>query len=293
MSDVIIIGNGPAGISTALYTARAGLKTTIIGKDSGALSKADKIENYYGFESPISGQLLVSNGISQAKSVGANILSEEVVGINYNGKLVVQTKNNEYTAESVIIATGSSRTVPKIKGLTEFEGRGISYCAVCDAFFYKGKDVAVLGSGEYALHEALELLPTSNSVTLLTNGKPLEVQVPQEIKVNEKEIELLQGDNTLNNVVFKDGTTLDLSGIFVAIGVAGSTDLARKIGAETNGAKIVVDSNMATTIPGLYAAGDCTGGMLQISKAVYEGSKAGTEVVKYVRKNRKNDLEVA
>ena len=286
MSDVIIIGNGPAGISAALYTSRAGLKTTIIGKDSGALSKAEKIENYFGFEQPVSGQTLITDGISQAKRLGAKVLSDEVVGISYNGKLVVQTKEKEYAADSVVLATGSSRLAPKIKGLKEFEGHGVSYCAVCDAFFYKGKDVSVLGNGEFAIHEALELLPTSKSVTLLTNGSQPEASVPERITVNTKEIDALGGDGVLSSVIFKDDTSLETSGVFVAMGIAGSSDLAKKLGAQTDGTKIVVDDHMATNIPGLFAAGDCTGGMLQISKAVYDGAKAGTEVIKYLRKSR-------
>ncbi|MDD4700024.1 MAG: NAD(P)/FAD-dependent oxidoreductase [Oscillospiraceae bacterium] len=283
MSNVIIIGNGPAGISAALYTSRAGQNTTIIGKDEGSLKRAEKIENYYGFAEPITGSSLVSQGILQAKRIGVKFVSDEVVGISYNGKLVVQTKDNEFTADSVIIATGSSRTTPKIKGLKEFEGHGVSYCAVCDAFFYKGKDIAVLGNGEYAVHEAAELIATSKSVTLLTNGMELNAEVPEGIAVNTKEIESFGGDGVISEVKFKDGTSLAISGVFVAIGVAGSTDLAKKIGAETDGKKIVVDENMATTVPGLFAAGDCTGGMLQVAKAVYEGAKAGTEAIKYIR----------
>lgn len=287
MSNVIIIGNGPAGISAALYTSRAGIATTIIGKDSGSLGKAEKIENYYGFEQPVSGRALIAGGISQAKRVGVNVLSDEVVGISYLTKLVVQTKENEYEADSVILATGSYRKAPRIKGLVEFEGQGVSYCAVCDAFFYKGKDVAVLGNGEYAIHEALALLPTSKSVTLLTNGNHLDANLPNEIMVNSKEILAFEGEGTLSSVRFKDETSLNVAGVFVALGVAGSSDLARKLGAQTDGTKIVVNENMATTIPGLFAAGDCTGGMLQISKAVYDGAKAGTEVIKYLRAQEK------
>jgi len=285
LSNVIIIGNGPAGVSAALYTSRAGLNTTIIGKDEGSLKKAEKIENYYGFEEPISGADLVSHGIAGAKRLGVKFVSDEVVGISYNGKLVVQTKNNDYTADSVVLATGSSRSTPKINGLKEFEGHGVSYCAVCDAFFYKGKDVAVLGNGEYAFHEAVELIETSKSVTLLTNGKELNSEVPLGVTVNSKEIEAFDGDGVIEKVIFKDGTSLEISGVFVAVGVAGSTDLAKKLGADTDGKKIIVDENMATNIPGLFAAGDCTGGMLQVSKAVYEGAKAGTEAIKYTRKN--------
>jgi len=283
MSNVIIIGNGPAGISAALYTTRAGIDTIIIGKDYGALGKASEIENYYGFEQPISGKALIQDGIAQAKRLGTKIISDEVLGISYTDRLVVITKEKEYSADSVIIATGSSRSTPSINGLKEFEGHGVSYCAVCDAFFYKGKDVAVLGNGEYALHEALELLPTSNSVTLLTNGKQPSTVIPDKIIVNTNIIESFIGNDLLNAVQFKNGGSLSISGVFIAVGVAGSIDLAKKLGAATVKNKIITDESMATNIPGLFAAGDCTGGLLQISKAVYEGAKAGTQVIKYLR----------
>jgi thioredoxin reductase (NADPH) len=286
MANVIIIGNGPAGISTALYTARAGIDTTIIGKDYGALGKASAIENYYGFSQPISGKDLIKDGIEGARRLGAGIISDEVLGISFTDKLVVTTKGGEYSADSVVIATGTSRSVPKIKGLKELEGHGVSYCAVCDAFFYRGKDVAVLGDGEYALHEALELFPTSHSVTLLTNGKQPNILIPDKIKVNTNIIDSLIGNDVINSVAFQDGSLLPIAGLFVAIGVAGSIDLAKKLGAETENKKILIDENMATNIPGLYAAGDCTGGLLQISKAVYEGAKAGTEVIKYLRNQK-------
>ncbi|MEG1244188.1 MAG: FAD-dependent oxidoreductase, partial [Oscillospiraceae bacterium] len=163
MANVIIVGSGPAGVSASLYTARAGIETTIITTGYSALKKAEKIENYYGFDSPVSGSQLESMGINGAKRLGVNIIEKEVVGISFDDKLVVNTVDKELKADGVIIATGSSRLTPKIKGITEFEGKGVSYCAVCDAFFYRGKNVAVIGNGEYAVHEALELLPVVSS----------------------------------------------------------------------------------------------------------------------------------
>ena len=290
MANVVIIGNGPAGVSAALYTARAGIPTTIIGKDLGALGKASEIENYYGFEQPISGKDLIQNGIAQAKRLGVNFVNDEVLGISYMSKLTVTTKGVTHEADSVVIATGSSRVTPNIKGIKNFEGKGVSYCAVCDAFFYRGKDVAVLGEGDYALHEALELVQTSKTVTILTNGKEITTSVPENIQVIQTEIESIHGDDVLSQVVFKDGSVLNIAGLFVAVGVAGSTALAKKIGADTDNNRIVIDGNMSTNIPGLYAAGDCTGGLLQISKAVYEGSKAGTEIVKYIRALQKDQV---
>ena len=173
--------------------------------------------------------------------------------------------------------------MPKIRGIREFEGKGVSYCAVCDAFFYRGKDVVVLGNGAYAQSEANELLPLAASVTVLTDGKPLLFTPPDGVRVVEKKILELQGNERLSGVLFEDASNLPAHGLFVAYGVAGSADLARKIGAVTQGPRIVTDENMATNIPGLYAAGDCTGGLLQVSKAVYDGAKAGMQAVLFLR----------
>lgn len=142
----------------------------------------------------------------------------------------------------------------------------------------------MLGCCDYALSEAMELLPIAKSVTMITNKAQLTAKIPKEIRVIETEITGFSGNEMLASVVFKDGTKLSVSGVFIAIGVAGSVDLAKKIGAMTENNKIIVDEKMATNIPGLYAAGDCTGGLLQIAKAVYQGAVAGTEAVKYLKK---------
>ncbi len=182
------------------------------------------------------------------------------------------------------MATGASRAAPPLPGLAALEGRGVSYCATCDAFFYKGKDVAVLGSGEYALHEASALLPLAKSVTLLTGGAELTAQFPPEVAVRTEKVEAVLGEQRVTGVRLAGGGELALDGVFVALGVAGSTALARKMGAEVSGNRIVVDEVMMTSIPGLFAAGDCTGGLLQVAKAVYEGAVAGNEVARGLRK---------
>lgn len=285
MAGVWILGNGPAGVSAALYTVRAGLETTILKKDAGALAKADKIENYYGFAKPISGRELLENGTAQAERLGVRLLTQEVVGLGFGTGLEVYTAEQTHTADAVILATGSARNAPKIEGLAALEGKGVSYCAVCDAFFYRGKDVAVLGSGEYARHEVQELLSVAGSVTLLTDGTEPQADFPSAVGIQKSPVAALRGADKLESIAFRDGSELTVQGVFVACGVAGSADLAKKIGAVTQGTKIVVNDNMETNIPGLYAAGDCTGGTLQIAKAVYEGMRAGMQVVKYLRKN--------
>lgn len=285
--DVIIIGKGPAGISAALYAKRANLNVLVIGKDGGALEKTKEIDNYYGFPNTISGKELLINGINQAKRLNISIETDEVVNIKFDGIYYVETRNNTFEAKTLILATGTSRKKPLIKGVKEFEGRGISYCAICDAFFYRNKDVSILGSGDYALSEARTLLPIAKSVSILTNGEEL-VQNrgfdEEEFVIQEKKIEEIIGTESVNKVKFTDGTHIETQGVFIAIGVASSTDLAKKIGAVTKDNSIVVDENMATNVPGLYACGDCTGGLLQISKAVYEGAKAGLSAIKYLRK---------
>ena len=284
MTKLIIIGDGPAGASAALYALRGNIDTTVISKGYGALEKAHAIENYYGLATPLPGKELHDLGVSQVRKLGADIVSKEVVGISFDGKFKVLTADEEFSADALIIATGTSRKVPRIKGIADFEGLGVSYCAVCDGFFHRGKDVAVLGSGKYALHEAQALLPIAGSVTVLTDGTSPEVEFPSEIKVDERKISHLDGSPmALSTVVFDDSSSMTISGLFIAQGSASSTDLARKVGIATDRNKIVVDENMATNIPGIFACGDCTGGLLQVSKAVYDGATAGNSVVKYLR----------
>ena len=291
MTDVLIIGGGPAGVTAALYTARAGLKTLIICKDHGALGNAERVDNFYGHVE-IGGQALVEIGLEQARLVGADVVFDEAVGISSveEGHVVVETTTKTYEARTVVLATGANRTTPNIKGLAALEGRGVSYCAVCDGFFYRGKDVAVLGSSAYALHEAQDLLPIAKSVTVLTNGDDVLADFPETMSVRREKIrEVMAGKAMMGNifkgVVLESGEELFFSGLFVAVGIAGGTELARKIGAVIDPLKgsIMTDGTFRTTVPGLWAAGDCTGGLKQIAKAVYEGAEAGTDIVRHLR----------
>ena len=280
MYDVIVIGSGPAGITAAIYAKRRNLSILVISKGISALQKAEKIDNYYGFENGISGKELYVNGIKQAKNLGIDFIEDEIINIEYINQFTVETVNSKYEAKAVILDTGVSRNIPNIKGIKEFEGKGVSYCAVCDSFFYKGKDVAVLGDGNYAIHEFETLKPVASSVTILTNGNTMVENRDSSIEVNSKKIREFRGDTKLEEVEFEDNTIQNLNGVFIAMGTASSSDLARKIGARIENNNIVVNENMETTVPGLFACGDCTGGLLQISKAVYEGAKAGLAVLK-------------
>ena len=283
MYDVIIIGNGPAGISAGLYLKRANKNILIVSKMNSALKKAEKIENYYGVES-ITGDELYNLGIIQAKRLNIPMEEDEVINIGYNEsnkKFLVTTVNNEFEASNVILATGTNRMTPKIKGIKDFEGKGVSYCAICDAFFYRNKNVAVTGNGNYAIHEAKILKPIANSVTILTNGKRMvENRDSSDFDIDESNIREFRGNNVIEEVEFENNNKRKIDGVFIAIGTASSVDLAKKIGALVKNNNIVIDENMQTTVKGMYACGDCTGGLLQVNKAVYEGAKAALSIIK-------------
>lgn len=197
MYDVIIVGAGPAGISASLYTVRRNLKTLIIYKEKSALEKSTRIENYYGFEKGINGKDLFKIGIRQAQNIGANVIEDEVTNIqieylkkdgNREQIFKVQTLNNEFESKSVILATGNKKSKPNIKNIEEYEGKGISYCAICDGFFYRNKDVAVLGDGDYAISETMDLQNIAKSITILTNGGQAPEYRAENISINTKPI---------------------------------------------------------------------------------------------------------
>ncbi len=286
MFDVIIIGAGPAGISTGLYTKRANLKIMIIYQNDSNLEKAELIENYYGFSNGITGKDLYKEGINQAKNLGIELKNEEVINIKMKETgFDIITDKNEYKTKNIVLATGNKKNVPKIKGIQEFEGRGISYCAVCDGFFYRNKDIAVIGNGKYAISETNELINLANQITILTDGEKAPEIRADNVKIDTRKIEEIQGEKRVEQIKLEDNTIIKTDGIFVAKGVAGSNEFAKKLGIITNKDKIVVNEKMETNIPGIYACGDCTGGVLQISKAVYEGTKAGLEIIKRVKQN--------
>lgn len=283
MNDVVIIGNGPAGLSAALYILRAGFSVTVIGKDNGALEKAESIQNYFGLERPMSGHELVETGKNQVRQLGGTILQDEVVGIAWNGDYTVSTVNDSIPAKSIILTTGASRKRMKIKNLDRLEGYGVSYCAVCDAFLYRGKDVAVLGNGEYALHEIQELLNITGHISLLTNGLEPSADFPPEVDIITSPIQELSGRQYLESILLENGTSLEVSCLFVALGTAKGSDLARKLGIRLEDERIIVNEQMDTGLPGVFAAGDCIGGILQVSVAVGEGARAALSCIRYLR----------
>lgn len=290
MYDITIIGAGPAGISAAIYAKRANMNVLVIYKGESNVEKAVQIENYYGFPNGISGDELYKNGIEQAQNLGVEIYKEEITSIErtMEGTYVVKAPNNKFDTKCIILATGNKKIAPNIKGITEFEGKGISYCAICDSFFFKNKNVAVIGNGEFAKTEANILKNVTNNITILTNGQDINFE-QEEFEVNTIKIKEISGQAKVEKVFFKDGTSISIDGIFIALGEAGANDFAKTLGIMTEKENILVDENMRTNVSGIYACGNITGGLQQVSKAVYEGTIAGLSAVKYIKSNNRRN----
>lgn len=286
MYDVIIIGAGPAGISASLYARRSNLNVLVLYNGISNVEKAQKIDNYYGFPDGVEGKKLFEYGINQAKNLGVDVIKSEVVSIENNNNLFnVKAPNKTYQAKAVIISTGNKKVDPDIKGIKKFEGKGISYCAICDAFFYKNKTVGIIGDGEFAIEEAKILKNVTPNITIFTNGDEINTS---DFEVNNKKIKEITGDTKVNGLLFEDGSNVLLDGIFIALGEAGALDFAKTLGIITKDNNIKVDENMETNVKGIYACGNNTGGLKQISKSVYEGSIAGLAVSKYIKEEFKN-----
>lgn len=291
MHDIIIIGKGPAGLSAALYTIRANMDTVVIGHGDGALAKAERIENYFGLAEPLSGMALLKTGERQVERLGGRVLSEEVLDITWNGAFTVTTGEGTYEARVVLLATGAPVVRVPVKGLAEYEGRGVSYCTTCDGFFHRNKPVGVIGYNDFAVHEAKELLAFTDRVNFFTNGRELELTeasraVLGKMSVIRTPIRELYGEETLGGVRLEDDRKIPLTGFFVAYGSASGATFALKLGIEMSGTSIRVDERMATSVPGLFAAGDVVGGFKQVSVAVGQGAIAARSMIETARKLR-------
>lgn len=293
--DILIIGQGPAGLSAAIYTARAGMRTRILGCAPKVAGDYD-IDNYFGFVDTISGKELIERGCQQAAKFGAQLRCDRVLGIHQDerGFFIAKTEENEIEAHALILATGVSRIRPGIANLADYEGKGVSYCVSCDGFFMRGKPVLVIGEGNFAANQALELLQYTPQVSLCTQGK--ETSMTQDfldrlrennIPVRMQAVQTLEGAPSLERVVFTDGTTLEAQGLFIAMGQASSSDFAYTLGLVRNGQFIETDRDQRTNVPGVFAAGDCVGRFMQISVAVGEGALAGKAAISHVKEARR------
>ena len=283
MYDVLVVGGGPAGISAAVYLQRFKLKVIVIAKDYGALGHTTHIENYYGFEEPITGKQLIESGLAQARRLGVQVNEgEEVLAINGSEPFIVKSNMTEYQAKVVLLATGMSRPSLRVKGFTTLQGKGVSFCGICDGFLYRNKKIGLVGSGEFMLEELEVLKNFSKNITIFTNGEALKVVLKDYTVISEPIIEIL-GQDTLSGIKTSNNQ-YELDALFIAAGTPSASDFAVRIGAFVSPKnEIEVNHLFATNVPGLYAAGDCTGGLLQIAKAVRDGAEAALAINKYLK----------
>jgi len=207
-----------------------------------------------------------------------------------DGHFVVETTDDEYEARGLVLATGASYETPAIADVDEYEGRGVSYCVECDAYFYRDRPVAVVGAGNYAAKEALMLLDYTDDVRVLTNGDAFDADPELADRLREHAVEVITdpvdrvaGEEELERVVLRSGESIGVDGLFVALGAAGGTDIAETLGIPQDGPYLRVDEDQSTTVDRVYAAGDLTGGNRQVATSIGEGADAAINLLESFR----------
>ncbi|NLY56427.1 MAG: thioredoxin-disulfide reductase [Firmicutes bacterium] len=300
--DILIVGAGPAGYTAGLYAARAGRSVLMIDKGigGGQLASTFRIENYPGVSGEIPGFDLAERMKTQALQFGAVFSQEEVVGlVPDNDLFVVQTTTDTYTARAVILATGASPRKLEVDGEARLTGRGVSYCATCDGAFFRGKNVAVVGGGNSAVEEALFLAQFANEVTIVHRRSELRAdKVIQEEAINNPNIKLLY-NYVVASIAGEDKVTglnlastaggpdkfLPCDGVFVYVGNIPNSQLVRGLVELDEQGFVLVDDELQTSLPGLYAAGDVRHKFLrQVVTACSDGATAATAAAMYLSK---------
>jgi thioredoxin reductase (NADPH) len=297
--DVIIIGAGPAGLTSGIYTSRHNYKTLVLegNKVGGKALDAIWIENYPGFPEGINGPDLMAKMEEQAKKFGAEIKLGTVYGLSkYDEVFMASTRSGEvYQGRSLIIATGISRKSLNVKNENEFKGRGVSYCGVCDGPFFEGKNVAVIGAGHEAVHDVELLSKTSKKVYTIPSGKGYSEAYP-ELKhlENDPKVVFIYGANITEvcGTDFVESIKLDgaglkavkVEGVFFILEHVSTSAILADFGLETDaGGCVLVDRDQKTSVSGLFAAGDCCCKGFQVVTATGMGASAALSAMRYVK----------
>ncbi len=298
MHDVIIVGAGPAGLTAGIYCARGGKKTLILGNIYGSQQSMGGVyENYPGFPDGVMGMELSEAMLAQAQRFGAEYQTETVEKIVHLGDLFrLKTENWQYEAKAVILAMGASHRLLGVPGEREFSSRGVSYCVHCDGALFKNKTVAVIGYGNGAARAVLYLANICSKVHLLSPRDRLAAEPVylERLKKHSNfastfgaEIAGIQGNESVSSVEFNVGSTprsLKVDGVFVEMGMKPNTELAEALGLElTSGGYVKVNrQNQETSMPGVFAAGDLTGGRMQVTTAVGSGTSAAISALQFL-----------
>jgi len=298
--DVTIIGGGPAGLTAGLYAARAGLKSLLVeqGIFGGQIVNARLVENYPGFPEGISGAELGEYMRQQATKYGLETLTTEVTGVKRGSTYEISTPEGEIQAKSVIIAVGAEYRKLGVAGEERLSGRGVSYCATCDGFFFRNRDVAVVGGGDTAITDALELAQHCSKVYIIHRRDQLRAtKAMQEKAFSQPKIELIWntvvheivGDKMLSNLRLRNVETgqlsdLEVEGMFVAVGTKPNNQVFSQMVTLDEAGLIVTDELMRISAPGIFAAGDIRhNSFRQVITAAGDGAAAAMSAFKYVK----------
>ncbi|MCR4424787.1 MAG: NAD(P)/FAD-dependent oxidoreductase [Firmicutes bacterium] len=281
--DVVVVGSGPAGLSAALNARVRNKSVAVLSRRLGSqsLERAPAIENYLGVEK-IPGRELITRFLDHARKTGANLIEEEVIGIyNLGDSFSLLTPSGDYSAKTLVLATGAVQAAT-IRGEADYLGMGVSYCATCDGPLYRGKRVVVIALAPHAEEEANFLVEICSEVTYVmlhragTEGAP---KLKPEIRVTRSKVRAILGESTVTGVELEDGT-IEADGVFI---IRESIPVERLLdGLEMAEGVIRVDRDMATSVPGVFAAGDCVGRPYQVAKAVGEGQVAGLSAARFL-----------
>lgn len=306
--DVVIIGGGPAGLSAGLYASRARLKTLIIEKEKagGQIVSTDEVANYPGSIESATGPSLVNRMVEQAKEFGTETKIDTIKEVELEGKIkVLKGEKEEYKAKTVIIATGAQPRKIGCPGESDFTGRGVSYCATCDAAFFEDFEVYVVGGGDSAVEEAIYLTKFARKVTIIHRRDELRAakSIQEKAFANDKidfmwdsVVKEIRGDGIVESMLVENVKTGEVTevvadeedgtfGIFVFVGLLPNTELFNGIIDMENG-YILTDQDMKTNIPGVFAAGDCrVKSLRQVVTATSDGAIAAVQAEKYIEEN--------
>ncbi|MDR3282366.1 MAG: NAD(P)/FAD-dependent oxidoreductase [Candidatus Methanoplasma sp.] len=291
-ADVVVIGSGPAGIQAAISSSRRKADTVLLGKPSNSAISGTEIENYFGFAGVTGGDSLLSNGVSQAKAFGCNVIPQNVIGASADGgTFSMEIESGEViVSKAVVIATGVSRNKLNIPGEKEFFGKGVSYCADCDCNFYRDVPVAVVGADSAAAAAAKLLSGYASKVYWVTEGMVADARLVDEARragaeiVPDVPVEI-QGASAVDAVVLKSGGRISVNGVFIELGGRSSVDIAMDFGVMPEADDTIkAGAGGETSVEGVYACGDITGRPWQVAKAVGQGSVAGVSAADHSRR---------
>lgn len=300
MKDIIIVGGGLAGLTAGMYTKRAGLDTLLFEKmfTGGQATTTNMIENYPGFDDPISGPDFAMKMENHARRFGLEIQYDEIIALELEGNIKkVITENKEYQAKVVILAMGAEPRKLGLEKEEEFRGRGVSYCATCDGAFYKGKDVVIVGGGDTAAEDAMFLAQYANKVYLVHRRDTLRatkiiadrvVDSKKIEKIWDSKVEAILGEEHVTGIRVENLKTgekreIKLDGMFVAIGVRPNSELIKETITMSEAGYVLTNESMETNIPGVFAVGDLRQKpLLQLITAAADGAVAAYTAQKYL-----------